>query len=220
MEIYAMPARRNPGCGDLRDLAWRVAVLAAGRDRRRGAGRRPPVGSQAGGPRSGAGSPEVSDAIERRGTGWDMFFSDGSTCAPSPCVPNMLRISAGWLPVLPNQCGTRVVDLGRLAGAEDKVVVPREPDASGRRGRTATAYPSCDFGEGSLLLAGTLIFQACTPPGCGSGSRQAAPATASAAARPGPARQRWPLSCPPQPHSTPPFPEAATPVGMEAERRS
>jgi hypothetical protein len=55
------------------------------------------------------------------------------------------------------------VELGRLAGAEDKVVVAEDQTHPAGEGEQPLV-PSCDLGEGSLLLAGTLIFQACTPP--------------------------------------------------------
>ena len=45
-------------------------------------------------------------------------------CAPSPCGPNMLRISAGWSAAEPVR--RPGVEFGRLAGAEDNVVVSED----------------------------------------------------------------------------------------------
>ena len=48
------------------------------------------------------------------------------TCIRWPSLPCTLRISTGWSPAGPNQCGTPGVELGDLAGLHRDVVLAED----------------------------------------------------------------------------------------------
>ena len=132
------PRPGSAGCDGLRGRGRGAAGAAARRARRGGrtwsrparpASRLPPV------PSLNPSAVDVPPALWPRAA---------RSCIRSPGRPKMLSTSAGPSPVLPNQCGSLGVELGRLAGLEHQVLVALdEPHPAGSARRATRSRRGC-----------------------------------------------------------------------------